>query len=342
MRISVAEGFGSAAAWWLVAALLGCSSGGGKPNAAGGASGGGQDAGVDSAGAGGAGPRGGVGGAPADAAVGGGTGGRGGSGGQPTDARPADANAAITCGSHQQRLVGTLAGDAIALDVTGRVVDVGKSPWLLLGLADQGELFALQGLTNGAPLSYLADPSNQLSFYGLLALPRAAPGNGRVYCLGAGRVSGSSYTARVTVDSAAVLGQCPGGTPVAGQLEFCTSGLGACHSITGTLDGVTIQVDGFTNATSFNEYMAYQGNLAIRFLMTDGQPVSNGLVWSPSDGLLGGAVYCIGAGSCRYENPDGSIETISHCTLNQFTKVGTCASGAGTAATASGCVRGAF
>jgi hypothetical protein len=322
--------------WLLPALLVACSSSGGGKGTGGAA--GGPNAAAGHVASGAAGSGGGSGGAPA------GTGGHGGSAGAPADAGSAGASGTITCNSNQQRLAGTLAGDTLALNLTGRVVDVSQSPWLLLGLADQGELFALQGLTNGDPLSAIADPSNELAFYGLLATPRTAPSNGRIYCIGAGRASGDGdhYTAHVTVDSASTLGQCPGGVAVAGSLDFCTSGLGTCHTLEGTLDGVSIQISSFTNAESASEYMAYSAQIAVRFLMADGQPVTNGLIWSPTAGLLAGGVYCIGGGSCAYETVDGGPETLARCTLTQFSKVGTCGSGVGSAASAAGCVRGTF
>jgi hypothetical protein len=251
-----------------------------------------------------------------------------------------DSDAAIVCQTNEVRLNGSIGGANIGIDLAGKVIDQTMSPWTIFGFASNGGLFIMQGTdSNGFPLTGF-NGSKPSAFYGLLQVPRGAAGDASVYCIGSGDATSVTQGARVTVDLGARLGACPG-APVAGSLDLCTSALGTCRSLTGTLDGASINLSGFPVNGEDTEFIAYDSTFAIRFTIYGANPVANGIVWTAGTGPNAGGIYCIGAGTSSYTDTDAGERLFSY-TLTQFTKLGTCTSGGGTAATLSGCARGFF
>ena len=92
--------------------------------------------------------------------------------------------------------------------------------------------------------------------------------------------------------------------------------------------------------SDFFDYMVHTRTIAIRWVRStvDLVTLERGVIWTPPDGPLGGAIYCVGAGTMTSETNDAGGMTYRY-SLRQFSKLGTCAKGSGTPASLSGCIR---
>jgi hypothetical protein len=190
----------------------------------------------------------------------------------------------------------------------------------------------LIGTEYGEP-SEFADGGVHATRGGYLLMPDGSPVPGRFLCANQNAtVSGDAVGLHIEIPGARVLGACPGGTPVAGQVELCAEyNKSECtQPISGSIDSTPFEDsymgswgiggDGlFSTETENLRGTRIEVDLDRPPLRDPVGQVIGGYVTTDPGGPHGGAIYCIGGGTFNYV--DGGATRL---TLTSFTKLGTC------------------
>lgn len=260
------------------------------------------------------------------------------------------------CGFGKTLLSGTLGGNAVTQDwmisagtgyfeQTGFtfMVDLEQTPsdtnpgrFMLTGREDLGtEDIPRFALDNGQSVSLTS---------GMLWMPGGV--TAPVYCTGPeSTVKRVGDEAILDLKAMSLLGACPAGEPVDGQLLFCkgdffdgcTTTVMDSGVISGKLGELTVPADaryslmsgGETSALLSFNYGFMKWNLS-----ADGS-ITNGIIFTDPASVFGGAVYCIGGGTSVQ---DGTSASDRLYTFTNLTKLGTCV-GASGGDSLSGCLR---
>lgn len=167
-----------------------------------------------------------------------------------------------------------------------------------------------------------------------------------IYCTGPGStVTRVGDEAQVSLQAMSLLGSCPG-TPVAGELRFCsgdfTEGCPNAAMDNGAIDGTV-------GATAMPSDAAYSlllggGTVTVNFNygvlhwtedLVDGT-ISGGILFTDPASVFGGQVVCLGAGSDFVQ--DGTYANDGVYTFRNLSTLGTCTGAAGTDSL-TGCLR---
>jgi hypothetical protein len=165
-----------------------------------------------------------------------------------------------------------------------------------------------------------------------------------VVCWGSGGVAARELADQpltLRTSTGKMLGQCPGGTPVAGEVTLCTEGNAGCNApVQGTLAGATLNGGSFRISGDAVDPAVFGVNgLGLQLVLfgyTPTQPAPGET--KPLTGLFAtlptatgpGAIYCMGDGSeVRWATVTGTF-----ITLKNVTKLGDCGgtTGGGTGA----------
>jgi hypothetical protein len=247
--------------------------------------------------------------------------------------------------------MGDVGCDVFSWGATSKLVAPAPNTiWQLRAVGSTGGFVAMQGNEAVNVFTSPTTVGKSYAFHGLLVQPAEELDGGGVYCLGAGTLTvGALKSFSIAVERISRMGSCPG-TPVTGELRFCTAPFGSCaREMTGTVDGVPVEVNGFNfdrASLGSDEYLVSDRTIAIRFTHTAREPTfAGGLFWTPPDAAFGGAVYCASEGSFVEEPTTVTINDAAvpdskfTYTFRGFSKIGTCQPGSGQPSSLRGCMR---
>jgi hypothetical protein len=271
-------------------------------------------------------------------------------GGTVGDASVADASA-LACREDFQQWMGEVGGVVFSWGATSKLfAPAPNTIWQLRAVGSTGGFVAMQGSEVANVFTSSTSVGKSYAFHGVLVQPPAEPDGGGVYCIGAGTLTVDALKSfSIAVERISRMGSCPG-TPVTGELRFCTAPFGSCpREMTGTVDGLPVQVNGFNfdrASLGSDEYLVSERTIAIRFKHVAREPsFAGGLFWSPPDGAFGGAVYCASEGSFLEEPTTVTIDDAAvpdskfTYMFRGFSKIGTCQAGSGQPSSLRACMR---
>lgn len=155
----------------------------------------------------------------------------------------------------------------------------------------------------------------------------------------AGGESGGRDTVIASIETAKLLGVCPG-SPVEGELTYCTAPLGARRELTGTLDGHELAITGVGPHGEGDIQITCASGLVVALDYRDDEGVVlAGLIWSSAEGPLGAAVYCVEAGTYTRERVPDMNDSKHYFRMTRFSKLGTCDVESAVPADVTGCIR---
>jgi hypothetical protein len=173
--------------------------------------------------------------------------------------------------------------------------------------------------------------------FAVLHAPDASAHAGSVICFGDGVLDVAGDGSQVlTTTHAELLGPCPGGTPVTGDVVFCNT----CPvPISGDIDGIPLSSAGYDSYGGGDPYPASYLHYATDELLVraytdatlDGAGVSGDIegavLFTLPEGPFGGDVFCAGPGSTYEYLVTGTDVQVA---LHNLTRLGTCTASSGT------------